>query len=713
MQMREVPFYDNRSLLNTRTVVLNEGDPEQKRREIRKSFHAAYDIDEALLQTLTYYETFSRRADPLRHPLIFYFGHTAVFYINKLIIAKLIDERINPSFESMFAVGVDEMSWDDLDMSHYDWPEVEEVQAYRHRVRERVDALIRDMPLTMPIDWNHPFWAILMGIEHSRIHLETSSVLIRQLPVDEVRGHPLWTPCRHSGDAPDNPLIDVAGGSVRMGKAFDHPLYGWDNEFGEHEAEIEPFRASRHLISNAEFLEFVEGGGYADDDVWTEEGRGWKAYERAAHPRFWIPDGPSYRLRTTWEEIDMPWDWPAEVNYLEAKAFCNWKSARTGAAIRLPTEEEWMLLRDRYVAEDQPWWDRAPGNMNLEHYASPCPVTEFAFGDFFDIVGNVWQWTETPIAGFRNFRPHPYYDDFSTPTFDGLHNLIKGGSWISTGNEATRDSRYAFRRHFYQHAGLRVVESERPPRVSVDFYETDEQICQYCEFHYGETHFGVPNYPKTCADLCLEIMADRPRRKALDLGCAVGRSTFELARGFDGVTGLDFSANFIRQGVEMKEKGYIQYTRKDEGELATYVERRLDEFGLEDAAERVEFFQADACNLIERYAGYDLVLAANLIDRLYSPGRFLASIGGRIVPGGLLVLLSPYTWLTGFTERREWIGAYRRDGEPFTTLEALRERLQDEFEPWGAPRDVPFVLRETARKFQHSIAQMTIWERKK
>ena len=63
-------------------------------------------------------------------------------------------------------------------------------------------------------------------------------------------------------------------------------------------------------------------------------------------------------------------------------------------------------------------------------------MTEFRFGDFYDVIGNVWQWTETPITGFKGFEVHPYYDDFSTPTFDAKHNLIKGGSWISTGNEA-------------------------------------------------------------------------------------------------------------------------------------------------------------------------------------------------------------------------------------------------------------------------------------
>lgn len=712
MRERIIDFTTDPALKKTRTTILNAGDADSKREEIRQYFHDSYSLDEALYETLKYHETFYKRADPLRHPLIFYFGHTAAFYINKLIIAKLIDRRINPAFESMFAVGVDEMSWDDLDMTHYDWPEVDAVHAYRNEVRELVDTLIRTLPLAMPVNWDSPFWAVMMGIEHSRIHLETSSVLIRQLPVDEVRQHPLWEMCTAAGPAPENEMIEVAGGTVKLGKGGDHPLYGWDNEFGIHEADVPAFAASRYLVSNQEYLQFVEDGGYREQRWWTDEGWSWRKYRETQHPLFWIPDGTSYRFRHVLQEIDMPWNWPVEINQLEAKAYCNWMAARTGRPVRLPTEDEWYLLRDRHVQQDQPYWDTAPGNINLEHYASSCPVDQFAFGDFYDVIGNVWQWTETPITGFRGFEVHPYYDDFSTPTFDAKHNLIKGGSWISTGNEATRDSRYAFRRHFQQHAGFRPVESDTPVTIVQDLYETDNILCQYCELHYGDSYFGVPNYHKTLAERCIDLTESLRRGSALDLGCAVGRATFELARMFDQVTGLDFSANFIRLGVEMQERGRVLYTRQDEGELTTYIERTLDGLGLSHVQDKVSFQQADACNLKEIYTGYDLVLAANLIDRLYSPRKFLTSIHTRINKGGLLVLTSPYTWLQEYTERSEWLGGFRKDGEPYSTLEALGDILGDHFDMIGTPEDIPFVIRETRRKFQHSLAQMTVWRRK-
>jgi putative 4-mercaptohistidine N1-methyltranferase len=467
------------------------------------------------------------------------------------------------------------------------------------------------------------------------------------------------------------------------------------------------------MVSNQEFLTFVQDDeGYTSQQWWTEEGWNWREYKQSTHPLFWIERDNSYRFRTVTDEIDMPWDWPVEVNYLEAKAFCNWMSQRKGESIRLPTEAEWYHLRDSVIDTDQPYWDRAPGNINLEHYASSCPVTEFAFGDFYDVIGNVWQWTETPIAAFEGFEVHPYYDDFSTPTFDGKHNLIKGGSWISTGNEATRDSRYAFRRHFFQHAGFRYIQSEQAVEIKQDVYESDPLIAQYCESHYGDDYFGVANFPKTMSRLCLDAMGDRPRRKALDLGCAVGRATFELAREFDEVTGLDFSARFIRIGSDLASRGYIRYTRVEEGDLVSYHEVSLSDLELDGTQQRVTFQQADACNLKTLHTGFDLVLATNLIDRLYNPRKFLATIRERINPGGLLVIASPYSWSEEFTEKKEWLGGIRVAGEPFTTREGLHECLDEYFTPIGEPTRIPFVIRETRNKFQHSLSEVTVWERR-
>ena len=399
------------------------------------------------------------------------------------------------------------------------------------------------------------------------------------------------------------------------------------------------------------------------------------------------------------------------MNYHEAKAFCNWKAAVTAQSIRLPTEDEWYRLYDVGQLSEVPADAPANSNLHLDHYASSCPVTEFKHGEFFDVVGNVWQWTETPIYPFPGFNVHPLYDDFTTPTFDGQHNLIKGGSWISCGDESLRSARYAFRRHFFQHAGFRYVISEVPATQTSSSYETDKLLSEYAEFHYGDTYFNVPNFSKALAEIAIAAMSDRPKRRALDLGCASGRATFELAHAFESVTGVDFSARFIGQGVQLAQHGVLRYVLTDEGDLVSYKESTLVGLGLEHVKNKVEFYQGDACNLKPILTGYDLILAANLIDRLYDPAKLLNNIHTRVNPSGLLLIASPYTWLVEHTKKESWVGGFKRDGENFTTLDGLKEILGKYFRLIQGPQAVPFVIRETKRKFQHTLSEVTIWEK--
>lgn len=695
----------------SRTPRLSSEDPSESRARILAYFHQTFDRYEQLFEVLSCDEAYFEKPIALRHPLIFYFGHTATFFVNKLILVGLVAERINPRFESMFAIGVDEMSWDDLNDAHYEWPTVAEVKTYRDQVRRLVDRTIRDAQLALPINWTNPWWAILMGIEHERIHLETSSVLIRQHRLDYVRPHAAWQPCKQRGAAPSNQLVDVPAGEVVLGKSLSEPFYGWDNEYGRHQSAIAAFQVSRYLVSNGEFLSFVEAGGYQDDSLWSEEGLAWKIFSQADHPTFWRPNATGWQLRLMAEVVDMPWDWPVETNYHEAWAFCQWQARTSGLAVRLPSEDEWYRLLTvagvDEITEGQP----ATANIHLDHWASSCPVNTFAQGQFFDIVGNVWQWTETPIYPFEGFVTHPIYDDFTTPTYDGRHNLIKGGSWISCGNEARQAARYAFRRHFFQHAGFRYVVGDSLAVQPTSRYESDRLLSEYAEFHYGDEYFGVPNFSKVLVEKAVAAMAGRPQRSALDLGCATGRASFELARSFDKVTGIDFSARFIALGVQLAEQGVLRYTLADEGDLVSYRERRLFDLGLESIRGRVEFAQGDACNLKQNHTGYDLILAANLIDRLHSPRKLLKDIHERINPGGLLVIASPYTWLEEHTPHEEWLGGFKKDGESFSTLDGLKEILGKYFRLLGEPSSVPFVIRETRRKYQHSLSEVSIWER--
>ncbi|MGF1860828.1 5-histidylcysteine sulfoxide synthase [Photobacterium profundum] len=702
----------NKTIKNIQTVLLTGLSEQHKRQELKDYFNQTWALYESLFEVINNDEAYFKKAEPLRHPLIFYFGHTAAFYINKLKLGKYIDSRINTHFESMFAIGVDEMSWDDLDAAHYDWPKVDTVKDYRKKVYSLVNQFIDEMPLPLPITQTDPAWIILMGIEHERIHLETSSVIIRQLPLADTTPHGNWMPCLDSAESPNNSLLSIAGKSMRLGRQGNDQTYGWDNEFGEQPFTVDNFKAAKFLVSNQEYLEFVKADGYQQPRYWNEEGKGWLAYTKATMPRFWRLEENKVLQRNLSSEIPLPLNWPVEVNQLEAKAFCNWKAEQSNTNIRLLTEAEWYLLRDN-IDTDSPYWSEAPGNIHLEYFASSCPVNRFEHNGLYDVIGNVWQWTETPIDGFNGFQVHPLYDDFSTPTFDGLHNLIKGGSWISTGNESIKASRYAFRRHFYQHAGFRYVESNQKPEemAQINVYETDELISQYLEFHYGSEYFSVENFCVNGVKQCLQELQLTHRTKALDIGCSVGRATFELAKTFDHVDGLDFSARFIQQACTLIEQGEKRYTIRTEGDLVEFKSITLAELNYVDIADKVSFMQGDACNLKSQYTGYDLIYASNLIDRLGDPKQFLSSIYDRINTGGYLVITSPYTWLEDYTNKDNWLGGTKVHGENFTTLDGLTENLISRFE-LIAVKEIPFVIRETKRKFQHSLSEMTIWRKR-
>jgi len=697
------------SLLN-RSIFLTNNKIPVTREKIRAYFHQTSNLYESLFETLKNDEAYYVKSIHLRHPLIFYYGHTNTFFINKLILAGLITERVNPQFESMFAVGVDEMGWDDVNEMNYSWPTPAEVKAYRAKVRLVVDALICRLPLNLPIDWNSPWWTVLMGIEHERIHLETSSVLIRQQALPLLQQSSDWMPCLAIDVTPPvNTFVDIPARDIVLNKSAEY--YGWDNEYGQFKMHCPAFQASKYLTSNAEFLAFVDAGGYQDDQYWQEEGLGWRQYTQATHPTFWIKNEDSWKLRLMTSEVDMPWSWPVEVNYHEAKAFCKWQSIRLGKVVRMPMEHEWYSIYDHAGLSDDKVANSMNANLFIDHFASPCPVDQFAHGELYDAVGNVWQWTETAIFPFDGFKVHPFYDDFTTPTFDGRHNLIKGGSWISTGNESIKSARYAFRRHFFQHAGFRYIMTDTPIEDNASHYESDKQLSEYAEFHYGGIYHHVPNFPKALSDFAIQRLQSKPAKTALDLGCATGRATFELAKHFDHVTGIDFSARFIGLALKLAQQGVLRYTMVNEGDLVSYQERYLAELELEDVAHKVEFWQGDACNLKPQFTGYDFILAANLIDRLYSPGQFLSTIHERLNIGGVLMITSPYTWLEEHTPREEWIGGFKRDGENVTTLDGLKALLGKHFKLIQSPVEIPFVIRETRHKFQHSLSEVTLWER--
>jgi 5-histidylcysteine sulfoxide synthase/putative 4-mercaptohistidine N1-methyltranferase len=738
------------------------------RQQVSDYFDNTWTLTEALFAGLRGEEAFYRPPyHHLRHPMIFYFGHPPALYVNKLRLAGLIGKPLNPYFEQLFETGVDEMRWDDMSKNEMLWPSVQEVHAYRQQVYRAVRAVIETHPDLAtghePITWQQPLWALFMGFEHERIHLETSSVLIRELPLALVQRPAEWLklhptagraatsfPPRIGWDCPTNDWIDVPGQPVALGKPSDWPSYGWDNEYGRRETAVQPFRASRYPVSNGEFHAFVAAGGYREQRYWSETGWAWRSFRNLKWPTFWVLDGPAglhrYKLRTLFEVIDMPWDWPVEVNHHEAKAYCAWRAEQEGAPYRLLSEVEHQALRDARQraavsaeVESDPVmrFDGATlahecgWNLNLAWGSSrPVDAGQPTEAGFHDVFGNVWQWLEDHFNPLPGAKVHPYYDDFSTPCYDGQHQMILGGSWASTGDEASIWSRFHFRPHFFQHAGFRLVRSDgdggaaRLDRAgaSGQVYEDPQILNEYLLLHYGAADDQMPyafgprdavEFPVRCARWLLDAARDHgiPTDRALDVGCAVGRASFELARGYREVLGVDLSRAFIDAADRLRRDGELRYSRKDEGELGATLNAMID-----PAIDRgrVSFRQADAGSLPAELVGFDAVLLANLLCRLPSPKALLGRLGGPrglVKPGGLLAIFSPYSWLEQFTPPEAWLGGYERDGKPVGGAAALGEFLAAEGFDLLREADMPLIIREHARKYQYIVAHALLWRR--
>ena len=705
----------NTTLSQLNTPLLTGKCIKSKREEIKQYFQNTWQTYESLFSQINKEDAYFLKPEPLRHPLIFYYGHTATFFINKLILGKYINKRVNQRLESICAVGVDEMSWDDLNTANYNWPASSEVSDYRDSVYALMLNLIDTMELTLPIQQNSLAWVVLMGCEHERIHLETSSVIMRMLPLEYLTASSDWAPCNEFEQAPANTLIPVTARTVTLGKADDDPTYGWDNEYGSLNVNVEQFKASQFLVSNQEFLAFVKDDGYQKTQHWTEEGQHWLSFKKPKMPVFWLSKNDEYFQRNLTSEIPLPLNWPAEVNYLEAKAFCSWKSEQTSAYIRLPTEAEWYCLRDELKDDVNP---KASGNINLASFASSCPVNYFQTEDkaFNDIVGNVWQWTESAIDGFNGFKVHPLYDDFSTPTFDGKHNLIKGGSWISTGNETIKSSRYAFRRHFFQHAGFRYIKSESAdiPTTDVNQYETDTAVCQQLESHYGSEYFNIANYAKTLANAVISateefvIKVDGNLAKCLDLGCSVGRTSFEMSTAFEHIDSVDFSAHYIQHGVQLQNEGSVRYTLKNEGDIVEFKEISLNNLDI-NPLKNIYFSQGDASNLKAKYGQYDVILAQHVVEKSYDPALFLSGVHQRLNSKGLLIVASDYSFNENVTDKNKWIGGLKINGENVTGFDGLLERLATNF-TLVDEHEIPKLLVNNKRQHIMSSIHVTVWQ---
>jgi putative 4-mercaptohistidine N1-methyltranferase len=248
-----------------------------------------------------------------------------------------------------------------------------------------------------------------------------------------------------------------------------------------------------------------------------------------------------------------------------------------------------------------------------------------------------------------------------------------------------------------------------------DYYETDAQLNEYLVFHYASLEQTLPwdfgprqafGFHARLAQ-CIDVAKLPANSRALDLGCAVGRTSFELSRFCSQVIGIDFSHAFIDTANEIRQSGEIALTLKREGSLGDPVINQLLD-GVQP--ERVRFLQGDAEALPDSIGRFDAITFANVLDRLPHPRVALDKLAQIANPGAQLVVCSPFTWWDEFTTPAERLGGFVRDGEEVTSHDSIVAALEPDFALQGTC-DLPFLIREHERKYHFSVAQTSIWTR--
>ncbi|HEY3855239.1 MAG TPA: putative 4-mercaptohistidine N1-methyltransferase [Verrucomicrobiae bacterium] len=241
-----------------------------------------------------------------------------------------------------------------------------------------------------------------------------------------------------------------------------------------------------------------------------------------------------------------------------------------------------------------------------------------------------------------------------------------------------------------------------------NYYDSERAGSEYLLLHYGNPAPWRATFPARCVTECLAANKVPKKSRAVDLGCAVGASSFELARHCAEVIGIDASEQFIEIAHDLQKRGTRKFNYVQEGELTrtakAVVPSKIDR-------ERVTFEVGDATALRDGLGKFDVILMANLIDRVPNPRKLLRQLPALMNPGGQLIITSPYTWMTEYTPRSEWLGGFKRGARKVETFAALKALLSPDFK-LSKRRDIPFAIREHARKYQFGIAEASVWLRR-
>ena len=366
------------------------------------------------------------------NPFRWELGHTAFFY--EALLLRILD-GIGPILEQ----GDD--LYDSFKVDHDDrWslplPSRKETLDYMGRVLELVvDRLDSHEPSA------EETYLYLLSVLHEDMHGEAFTWMRQALGYAEPQlqiARSDSTPERLGG-GPWPGDVEIPGTTFQLGATPEVPFV-FDNEKWAHAVQVGPFQIARAPVTNAQFAQFVDDGGYDRRELWSRQGWVWRSKAGARHPVYWRHGERGWLREHFGKLLPVQEDAPViHVNWYEAEAYCRW------AGRRLPTEAEWELAASAEPEKDghgitgrkrrYPWGDEVPSpvHANLDSHLLGCvDVAAFPAGDSpfgcRQMIGNVWEWTSSAFYPFPGYIVDFPYREYSAPWF-GYHKVLKGGAW--------------------------------------------------------------------------------------------------------------------------------------------------------------------------------------------------------------------------------------------------------------------------------------------
>lgn len=409
-------------------------------------------------------DAFLERPIALRHPILFYEGHLPAFNANTLLRRGLGRGPTDPELDVLFERGIDPLDEGVAATSaRATWPSRVRIAEYAAACDAAVaDAIAHADVARADEPVLRGGLALFTILEHEAMHHETLLYMLHQLPYARKRGPSTPAAVVAAGTASVGETVRIPAGVATLGADGATAGFGWDNEFPRHRVAVPAFEIAVHDVTNGEYLEFVAAGGYGRPELWDADGWTWRTRHGVQHPAFWLRRDHGWRWRGMFADEPLPLASPVYVSHAEATAYARWKGRR------LPTEAEFH--RAAYGTPDgderaYPWGDEPPDATRglFDHRAfDPAAVGAFPAGasawGVHDLVGNGWEWTSTPFAGFSGFTPSPAYPGYSADFFDGRHFVMKGASPATAMPFLRRSWRNWFQAHYpYPYAGFRLA----------------------------------------------------------------------------------------------------------------------------------------------------------------------------------------------------------------------------------------------------------------